>query len=109
MLQDNFLILKTYDRHGQVFKHPVRYRQHGEQFVLAACNDSDTAKPDWYLNLKAEPIVEIEVAGMDRFACASTPVGQGRLEIWPLVEELTSGVEKQLPRNVTGVIITPMD
>ena len=104
------LFLKTYDRHsGELAIHPLYYRDFGENFVVAACNDDDSCKPDWYLNLKAEPIVEIEVQGMDRFAVASTPIGAARLEILPLVEALATGVDKRLPRNISGVLLSPMD
>jgi deazaflavin-dependent oxidoreductase (nitroreductase family) len=106
---DPILLLKTYDRQsGKLITHPVFYRSHQNGFVVAASNETDPYKPDWYLNLKEEPIVEIEVQGMDQFAVASTPVGAERMEIWPLIEQLSADVERQLPRNVTGVLLIPM-
>ena len=104
------LFLKTYDRYsGELQMHPVFYRSYGDSFVVAAINESEFFKPEWYLNLKEEPIVEIELDGETKFAVATTPVGTERMEIWPLVEELSRETEKFLPRNVTGVLLTPME
>ena len=107
---EQILLLKTYDRYsGELTTHPLFFRRTGERLVVAAANETETYKPEWYLNLKEEQIVEIEVDGETRFAVATTPVGTERMEIWPLVEELSLDTEKLLPRNVTGVVLTPME
>ncbi len=107
---EQILFLKTFDRYsGKLITHPLFFRRDGERLIVAAVNETETYKPEWYLNLKEEPIVEIEVDGDTRFAVATTPVGTERMEIWPLVEELSQEAEKRLPRNVTGVVLTPME
>jgi deazaflavin-dependent oxidoreductase (nitroreductase family) len=107
---DPILFLKTYDRNsGELTINAICYKTFGEGYIVAASHEANACKPDWYLNLKAEPLVEIEVEGMERFAVASTPVGADRLEILPLVEALSAGVDKLLPRNITGVLLKPMD
>ena len=104
------LFLKTWDRYsGEPTISPVLYRAYGEQFIIVASNETETYKPDWYLNLKEEPIVEIEIGGRGRFAVATTPCGTDRLKIWPLVEALSLEIERHQPRNVTGVLLTPME
>jgi len=104
------LFLKTYDRYtGEVQMHPLFYRQYGASFVVAAANETDFFKPDWYLNLKEEPIVEIEIGGQDKFAMATTPVGSDRMNIWPLVQALSHDLQHHIPRNVTAVLLTPME
>lgn len=109
MQTEPILILKTYDRHsGELKTHPVFYREWGEHYVVVASNEMGTCKPEWYLNLKEEPMVEIEVQGHEVFAIASTPVGSERLEIWTLVQALSIDIKRYLPRNVTGVLLTPI-
>lgn len=105
---EDILILKTFDRKGHLKKNAVPFRRFGQDFVLAAINEQ-RVKPDWYINLKNESMVEIEVEGTDRFASATTPVGRDRLDIWPLVEELAANTTRTKPRNITGVLLTPMD
>ena len=103
------LNLTTRDREsGEQMTHAMYYKQHGNKYVVAACNDSTARKPAWYLNIKKKPIVEIEVDGMSFFARAETPVGNDRIAIWPLVTELSLEIERQQPRNVTGVLLTPL-
>lgn len=107
---EQILFLKTYDRDtGELMTHPLFFRRFGDQLIVAAAHETETYKPDWYLNLKNEPIVEVEVDGESRFAVATTPVGTDRMEIWSLVEELSRETEKFLPRNVTGVLLTPIE
>ena len=107
---NHILNLTTYDRAtGKPCISSIRYRTFREHYIIVATDDDGSRKPDWYLNLKADPNVEIEVEGMERFATATTPVRHSRLEIWPLVEELTLDVEKRLPRNISAVLLTPLD
>ena len=106
---ESLLYLKTVDRYtGSPVTHTVFYREIGNEYVIVASNETETYKPDWYLNLKEEPIVEVELDGMHFYARASTPVGSERMQIWPLVEELSQYIERHLPRNVTGVLLSPM-
>ena len=107
---ESVLLLKTQDRYSDESQiHSLFYRQHGNDYVVAASNETDNYKPVWYLNLKEEPVVEIEVDGVFHFAKASTPTGAERMQIWPLVEELSANVFKSIPRNITGVVLSPMD
>jgi deazaflavin-dependent oxidoreductase (nitroreductase family) len=107
---NHILFLKTHDRNtGKQCVNSVYYRECGENYIVVAANDDESQKPDWYLNIKAEPSVEIEIDGMERFATATTPVRRERMKIWPLVEELAHDIEKRLPRNVSAVVLTPLD
>ena len=62
------------------------YRKDGDNYVVAASTRDGHFKPDWYLNLKEEPVVELEVDGVQFHARASTPVGRERLRLWSMVE-----------------------
>ncbi|MBO6597663.1 MAG: nitroreductase family deazaflavin-dependent oxidoreductase [Pseudomonadales bacterium] len=107
---ERILSLRTRDRHsGEFVTHPLFFRRAGDRLVIAAANETALYKPEWYLNLKEAPIVEIEMNGDTTFAVATTPVGTERLKIWPLVEELSRDTERFLPRNVTGIVLTPME
>lgn len=105
---ESILILHTFDaRRGYATSHPVAYREVGEQFVLAAVNEAGkNIKPDWYLNLKLEPRVEIEIDGERKNALASTPTGTARSSIWRSVCALGADAPISIPRAVTGVLIT---
>ncbi len=107
---EQILFLKTYDRYnGKLMIHPLFFRRYGENYVVVASNETATYKPEWYLNLKEEPVVEIDIDGHNRFAFATTPVGNERMAVWPLVDELSKETERFLPRNVSAVLLTPME
>lgn len=109
VIAEPILLLKTHDKRGRTRVDPVFYRRFGDEYIIVAAREpGETSKPDWYLNLKREPIVEIQVEGEDYFAVASTPVHRDRMDIWPLVSALAVDVEKQLPRNITGVLLSPL-
>lgn len=109
IISDPILMLKTFDSKGQLRIDAVHYRRFEGGFVLMASHSDTGSKPEWYLNLKADPLVELDVDGTERFAVASTPIGRERMDIWPLVESMAEDIKRERPRNITGVLLTPMD
>ena len=64
----NCLILITQGRDsGRSEAALLHYRKVDNDFLVVATNEQHRAKPDWYLNLKEEPIVEGEI-GDARFS-----------------------------------------
>ncbi len=59
------------------------YAPHGDAYAIVASKGGADAPPAWYLNLEAEPAVEVQVWG-DRFkATARTASAEEKAEIWP--------------------------
>ena len=59
------------------------YAPAGEAFAIVASKGGADQPPAWYLNLEAEPTVEVQVWG-DRFkASARTAGAEEKAEIWP--------------------------
>ena len=105
----SLLLLTTQNRYsGKPETTLLTFRMHGDTFVIAASNETEHYKPDWYLNLKEEPVVIMEVNGASFHARAVTPVGTDRLEVWPLVDSLARHNKNILPRNTSVVVLTPM-
>ncbi len=56
------LILTTKNRNnGDLETALLAYQEDGNSYVVAASNDTERHKPDWYLNLKEEPQVELDI------------------------------------------------
>ncbi len=103
------LLITTRNRYtGEPNSHLMAYRQEGDDYIIAARNETENYKPDWYLNLKEEPIVMLEVDGVTFHARASTPIGTDRVRLWPLVEEISGTNHNVLPRDTTIVVLTPI-
>jgi deazaflavin-dependent oxidoreductase (nitroreductase family) len=57
----------------------------GDTLVLAASNGGAVRHPDWYLNLSADPEVEVLFRGRRRRMRARTADDDERAELWPRV------------------------
>lgn len=99
------LILTTTGRQsGRPRSTPLIYGQDGENFVVVASKGGDDEHPAWYLNLTAEPRVEVQVRG-DRFparARTATPEEKPRLwEMmvgrWPAYADYQQRTKREIP------------
>jgi deazaflavin-dependent oxidoreductase (nitroreductase family) len=76
------LLTTTGRRSGKRHTTPLIYQtNNGDYMVVASYGGADTP-PDWYLNLSADPQVEVQVLG-DRFtARARTATAQEKPDLW---------------------------
>lgn len=102
------LILLTRGRYsGRSEASLLSYRRVGNDYLVVATNQARRAKPDWYLNLKEEPLVEIEIDDASFYAKAWTPTGRDRLRLLSIVSEMTSGLDDTVPRETAAILLSP--
>jgi deazaflavin-dependent oxidoreductase (nitroreductase family) len=77
------LILTTKGRKtGETRKNPLIYQEHNGDYLIVASKGGWPKPPAWYLNLQANPEVEVQVLG-DRFkARARTATPEEKPEMW---------------------------
>ena len=83
---------------------PLLYGARGDDVVIVASKGGAPAHPAWYLNLAADPTVEVQV-GADRYAGrARTAEGDERSElwnlmsgIWPDYDDYQSKTDRKIP------------
>src|SRR4051812_36254061 len=82
------LILTTKGRRsGEPRPTPLIYGQRGDAYLVVASKGGADQPPAWYLNLDAEPDVQVQVKG-DRFpARARTATPDEKRELWPIMTE----------------------
>lgn len=103
------LILITRGRHSERSEAALlKYRRVGNDYLVVATSDDARSKPDWYLNLKEEPIVQIEISDASFHAYASTPTGKERLRLLPQTDELAQGPDKSIPRETAAILLRPL-
>ena len=99
------LILTTTGRRsGQPRSTPLIYGQDGDNYVVVASKGGDEEHPAWYLNLIANPQVEVQVRA-DRFtarARTATPEEKPRLwqtavERWPAYADYQRKTTRDIP------------
>jgi len=99
------LILTTKGRRsGEARSTPLIYGTSGEDYLVVASKGGAPDHPGWYLNLEADPDVEVQVRG-DRFhAHARTATAEEKPELWsimtaswPAYDEYQTKTEREIP------------
>ncbi|WP_432491523.1 nitroreductase family deazaflavin-dependent oxidoreductase [Kineococcus auxinigenes] len=99
------LILFTKGRKsGEQRSHALIFRPHGDAYLVVASNGGTDAPPAWFLNLQADPDVEVQVKG-ERFRARARvataeekpAVWASMVEVWPDYDEYQSKTSREIP------------
>lgn len=105
------LILTTTGRRsGQQRLHPLIYGRHGDDYLLVASNGGAPKHPAWYLNLEANPEVEIQVKGDKLPAHARTATPEEKAELWSIMTKEWpdyDSYQTKTDRQIPVVVIEP--
>jgi deazaflavin-dependent oxidoreductase (nitroreductase family) len=98
------LLTTTGRRSGEPRTTPLIYGRQGDDYLVVASKGGSDTPPSWYLNLQAEPGVEVQI--MDkRFAAHArdaTPEEKAQLwrtmtAEWPAYDDYQESTERQIP------------
>lgn len=84
--------------------------QDGDDVVLVASWGGDDRHPTWYLNLRANPEVEITMSGKRRRMRARTATPEEKATLWPRIVQAYSGYagyQRKTERDIPVVILAP--
>jgi deazaflavin-dependent oxidoreductase (nitroreductase family) len=99
------LILFTRGRKsGEQRSHALIFREHGDAYTVVASNGGSDTPPAWFVNLREEPNVEVQVKG-DRFratARVATPAEKPEMwarmvEAWPDYDAYQRRTDREIP------------
>ena len=99
------LLLTTTGRHsGERRTAPLIYGRHGDDYLVVASKGGSDRPPGWYVNLREQPDVEVQVLG-DRFrARARTataeekpPLWETMVAEWPAYADYQRKTERDIP------------
>jgi deazaflavin-dependent oxidoreductase (nitroreductase family) len=71
--RDLLLLTTTGRKSGRSHTTPIVFTRDGDRLLVYASKSGAPTHPDWYLNLVADPHVEVEV-GSERFDAVATPI-----------------------------------
>mgnify|MGYP002738662852 CR=1 FL=1 len=98
------LLTTTGRRSGRPFTTPLIYAEDGDDYVVIASKGGAPGHPDWYLNLRDDPEVELQVGAEVVRATAQTVDGPRRDElwarmaqIWPDYDAYTERTDREIP------------
>lgn len=105
------LLLTTIGRRtGRTVRTPLIYGREGERYLVVPSKGGSSEPPAWYLNLRADPRVRIQVRGeiIHGRARDATPEEQDRL--WPVMAAIWPDYDtyqKKTRRLIPVVVIEP--
>jgi deazaflavin-dependent oxidoreductase (nitroreductase family) len=103
------LLLHTTGRKtGQPRTTILTYTEDDEDIVLVASNGGTPRHPTWYLNLEANPEVEVDLGGKKEKRTARTATTQEKKRLWPGITETYkgyAGYQKKTDRDIPVVIL----
>ena len=67
------VLTTTGAKSGESRSHPLVYSRDGDRYIIIASKGGAPTNPDWYHNLRANPLVTVEL-GTERFQARATPV-----------------------------------
>lgn len=106
------LLTTTGRRSGKPRTLPLLYLETGRGYALVASFAGADHHPAWYLNLVANPEVEIQVGARRLRARAQTADPERRAELWPRLLELYGGYatyQERTARAIPVVELLPED
>lgn len=91
---------------------PVMYIRDGDNYVVTASNNGARDNPGWFVNLKKNPQIAIEVDGTTKSMMAHQANSEEKSRLWPrLVEQahFFEGYNQKTKRDIPMVILQPTD
>ena len=96
---------------GKLRRTALIYGQEGNNYLLVASNGGSPHHPLWYLNLVANPEVEIQVGENKFTAHARTATQEEKLLLWKLMTKIFPQYDKyreKASRDIPLVIVEPI-
>jgi deazaflavin-dependent oxidoreductase (nitroreductase family) len=103
------LLTTTGRRSGEERTTPLIYGQDGDAYVVVASKGGHPHDPAWYLNLSADPAVEVQV-GPERFAArARTADAEERRRLWPLMTSIWPAYDDYQAKTEREIPVVVLD
>jgi deazaflavin-dependent oxidoreductase (nitroreductase family) len=103
------LLLTTVGRKsGRELTLPLIFGQSGSDYVVVASKGGAPAHPAWYLNLEADPDVQVQVKADKFTARAHTATDAERAALWPKMVEIYgpyADYQKKTDRQIPVVVL----
>jgi deazaflavin-dependent oxidoreductase (nitroreductase family) len=98
------LLTTTGHRSGEARTVPLIYGRDGENYLVVASKGGADEPPAWYVNLQADPAVEVQDRGDVFKARARTATDEEQARLWPIMtkewpayDEYQTKTERKIP------------
>ncbi len=89
---------------------PLLYLEEGDHWIVVASISGDDRHPDWWLNLKANPVAQIQIKRSGNQVRAREATEMERDRLWPLLVGMYSvcdDYQRQTSRKIPIVSLEP--
>ena len=110
-LVPTLLLTTTGRKSGKPLLLPLIYAQTERGYAVIASKGGAPVHPAWYLNLSAQPEVEVQVEAKKFRAKARTATGTERSELWNQMVEIYApytDYQKRTEREIPVVVLEPV-
>jgi deazaflavin-dependent oxidoreductase (nitroreductase family) len=98
------ILFTTGRKSGEQRSHALIFREHNGAYLVVASKGGAAAPPAWFVNLQADPQVEVQIKG-DRFpATARVATADEKpamwakmVEVWPDYDEYQTKTDREIP------------
>ena len=107
----SLLLTTTGRKSGEKFIFPLFYGEAGGSYLVIASKGGAPKHPNWYLNLVANPEVEVQVGTKKMKARARTVTGPERAGLWEMALEFWppyADYQKKTDREIPVVLLDPV-
>lgn len=104
------LLTTTGRRSGEPYTTPLIYGEDGDEYVIVASKGGADDHPDWYVNLEADPEVEVQVGAEVFRATARTADPDEKRRLWPRMADIWPDFDEyatRTDRDIPVVVLTP--
>ena len=104
------IVTNTGHKTGAVRKTPLMRVADGSNYVLVASKGGAAENPGWYLNLVAQPEIEIQVWGDVLTVTSHTATVEEKARLWPTMTEQWPDYDKYqrgTSRDIPLVVLSP--
>ncbi|MGC4764152.1 nitroreductase family deazaflavin-dependent oxidoreductase [Micromonospora sp. DT46] len=105
---DSLLLTTRGRRSGTLRRTALIYGRDGDRYLLVASNGGAARHPYWYLNLCADPKVEVQV-GAEKFrGTARTATAEERPRLWQVMTEVFptyARYQKETEREIPVIVV----
>lgn len=102
----NVLLTTTGRKSGKPRTTPLLALPDGDDLIVVASYGGNDVHPQWYLNLRAHPEVEVQVGRERRRMRAERVSDEEKARLWPRIVEMYAGYEqyqRETKRNIPVV------
>jgi deazaflavin-dependent oxidoreductase (nitroreductase family) len=104
------LLTTTGRKSGRILTLPLIFGRSGPNYIVVASKGGAPAHPSWYLNLQANPLVQLQVKAEKFSARAHTADNAERAALWPKMVEIYgpyAQYQTKTDRQIPIVVLIP--